>query len=94
MPKKSEGEFPIRAVLRCRPRNKAELEAKSGTCVVTRPGEGKADLQVKQAGKVDTRTYTYDSVFGQDSTQVSPCACASCLHSRKAWAAELGGFPS
>eukprot|EP00040_Diaphanoeca_grandis_P037293 m.242177 g.242177 ORF g.242177 m.242177 type:complete len:1048 (-) comp33791_c2_seq1:202-3345(-) len=77
--KPNSEEFPIKISLRVRPRNKAEIVANSPS-VVKCPEGNKAELQVKTAGKIDSRTYTYDNVFTPESTQlevydsvVAPC---------------------
>eukprot|EP00039_Didymoeca_costata_P014443 m.233541 g.233541 ORF g.233541 m.233541 type:complete len:1024 (-) comp16027_c2_seq10:1147-4218(-) len=80
MGKKAAGEFPIKVALRVRPLNKKELDARSHAIVNARPEENKVDLQVKQGHKTDIKTYSYDHVFGPESSQldvyekvVAPC---------------------
>lgn len=48
--------------------------------IVEKTAPGKVDLKIKSGGKLNTRSYTYDSVFGPESTNVevysdvvSPC---------------------
>ena len=60
--------------VRCRPRNTKELEEKSPVSVEVKPELQAIDAKVKTGGKLDTKTYTFDKVFGPDSNQVKTSA--------------------
>jgi len=56
--------------LTCRPRNQKEIDANSPSSVVVDNKAGKVTTKVKTAGKVDSKTYAFDNVFGTDSSQL------------------------
>lgn len=66
---KKPQEKNIQVVVRCRPRN--GIEKKAGSANVVECHGSKGEVQVKQKELGGTKTFTFDKVFGPNSTQIT-----------------------
>jgi kinesin family protein 11 len=55
--------------VRCRPRNSKELNENSPVSVDINEETHVVETKVKTGGKLDTKTYNFDKVFGPETTQ-------------------------
>lgn len=63
-------ECNIQVALRCRPRNEDEKTSNSPSIIECSSAKSQIDIKIKQGVRVDSKTYTFDRVFGPESTQV------------------------